>query len=377
MNSNFEVRYFMKLMKLISTTAAALLLGAGLFGCSNASGKDLKVLSQKTVELGDPVSLNASDYLLEEPDSAVLAEIDVESPLKTDSKYSYNDASKTVTTAGRNFLQAGTYPLTLTYKGQEYPVTLTVKDTTMPVFVSPAAVLTIPVGEGNFNFSRVYRTQDKDSVSLKIEGDYDLNTVGTYPVTLIASDPSGNTNSLEITINVVGKNQQIKATDQFDDELVPSEEDTYASEDDSQQASSQAAASEEQTAPAPAETTPQPEPTAPADSTPPASDEPAPTPGTPSACPISSLPAGTEAYYSFSELYAAGTAWNKQNPNNYFYYLEGVDDCGNKIYALTRGTQTPASSDTPDVPQPADQTQSTAPAAEDKGAASLEQAEQN
>ena len=44
-------------------------------------------------------------------------------------------------------------------------------------------------------------------VSIKIEGDYDLNTIGSYPVTIIASDDSNNTVSRDTTIHVHEKRE--------------------------------------------------------------------------------------------------------------------------------------------------------------------------
>lgn len=332
----------MKLKKLLSSLAGAVLISQCLFGCSGNSKGDLKVVSTKTVELGEPVSLKASDYLLEQPSQTVLDEITVDSDLKTDSKYNYNAFSETVSTANKDFLETGSYTITLNYKGQKYPVALTVKDTVMPEFVSPAAVVTIPKGTANFDFSKVYRTTDKDSVTLSVDGDFDVNKVGAYPITLIATDKSGNSNSLEVTINVVGNNTPIKSTDQFDNELVPSE-----SDDDSQASDANANQQDYTTIPDDNTTTDPSNPTTDVtlpdpdyDQTTDPSTPSTPTvPNNPTACGISNQPAGTSVYRTFSDLYSAGTNWNKQSPNNYFYYLEGVDDCGNKVYFLTTGTQ--------------------------------------
>ncbi len=327
----------MKLKKLLSSLAGAVLISQCLFGCSGNSKGDLKVVSTKTVELGEPVSLKASDYLLEQPSQTVLDEITVDSDLMTNSKYNYNAFSETVSTANKDFLETGTYTINLNYKGQKYPVTLTVKDTVMPEFVSPAAVVTIPKGTTNFDFSKVYRTTDKDTVTLSVDGDFDVNKVGTYPITLIATDKSGNSNSLEVTINVVGNNTPIKSTDQFDNELVPSE-----SDDDEALASDANANSQDYTT-IPDDTTTDPstggDVTTPDTNNNQVTDPSTTTPNNPTACTISNQPAGTSVYRTFSDLYNAGTNWNKQSPNNYFYYLEGVDDCGNKVYFLTTGTQ--------------------------------------
>ncbi|MBD5424204.1 MAG: hypothetical protein HDR44_03680 [Allobaculum sp.] len=287
-------------------------LSQALVGCSIASGKELKVITQKTVELGNPVSLNPADYLLDVPSKEVLEDIQVDSPLKKEpNKYTYNDFSQIVTSYGEDYLALGTYSLTLDYKGEKYPITLEVEDTVMPEFVSPAAVVTIPLGTTNFDFSDVYKTKDKDKVTLYVEGEYDLNTVGIYPVTLVAEDGSGNSNTLEISINVLGNNRQIKASDQFDYEYVPKEDTTNSL--------SLASSSLE-------------------NETPIASNPTDSSSTGPIACSVSRLPQGSEAYYSFSQLYYEGSAWNKISPNNYFYYIESTDDCGNKVYALTKGT---------------------------------------
>lgn len=295
-----------------------------LTGCSSKS-EELETVKETTVELGDPVSLKAEDYLLEKPDQEVLDEIEVDSVLKTDPAYSYNGFSETVTNAGKEYLGIGDYDITLNYQNQKYPVTIHVRDTQMPEFISPAAVVTIPLGTEDYDFSRIYRTDDKDEVTLSVDGDYDVTTVGTYPVTLVAADASGNTNSLGITINVIGSSQPIRANDQAGYETVPPEDSSIEPE----------AKDPSQSTDNPADTT-DPEQT----------EQPTPTPS----CAASKVPAGLKWFYSFSELYQAGTDWNRQDPNNYFYYMEGTDDCGNKIYVLTTGTGTDESVSQPSQP---------------------------
>ncbi len=328
----------MQLKKLLSGLMGAFLAAGCLAGCSGNGGSDLKVVSSKTVELGETVSLNPSEYLLETPGQDVLEEITVDSDLKTDPKYSYNDFSQTVSSAGKDYLAKGVYQLTLKYKGQDYPVTLTIKDTEMPEFISPAAVITVPVGSKDFDVNKVYRTSDKDEVTLKVNGDYDIETVGTYPVTLVATDASGNTNSLEVTINVVGKNQPIKAADQFDNEMVPNDNSQSGQGEQGNPSNGQDQTSQADSSQAQPET-PTDQTQTPSDQNPSGDGTSTSPNGSGTACGVSNAPAGSQMFSTFAELYAAGTAWNQQSPNNYFYYLEGTDDCGNKVYFLTTGTQ--------------------------------------
>lgn len=320
-------------------------LTQALVGCSQASGKELKVLSQKTVELGDPVSLNPADYLIEVPSEEVLEEIEVESPLKSDSSlYTYNDFSKTVSSKGKDYLMIGSYPIIFSYKGEKYSVDVTVEDTMMPEFIAPPAVVTIPLGTYSFDFSQTYKTRDKDEVKLNVEGEYNLDEAGVYPVTLIAEDRSGNSNSLEISINVLGNNRQIKASDQFEYEYVPPVDSITAWNDSTQNTSSSEEVDNKTSDETPSSTLP--------------NASPNPSSPTPTACSISHLPQNAQAFYSFSELYNAGTNWNKLSPNHYFFYIEATDDCGNKVYALTKGNssqnQDPVTSITPNDPDSSD-----------------------
>lgn len=312
-------------MKLGKIAAAAALAACVLLGCSKQT-EDLSVMSEKKFELGETVSLDAADYLVEEPeDSSVLKDIEVDSDLKTSSDYTYNESTRTVTDSGKKYLGVGDYTITLKYGGKEYPVTLIVEDTTMPEFVSPAAVVTIPLGTDDFDFSSIYKVSDKDEVTLSVEGNYDTDTVGTYPVTLIATDASGNSNSIDITINVIGNSQVITPSNQFSNETtLPSdtEEEEEKTDEGKKDDTDDSAAAEQ----------PKQDDTA--------QDTTTPSTGTDggNACSISYVPDGMTAYRTFQEAYEAGTAWNQAASDHYFFYLEGSDDCGNKVYFVTFGT---------------------------------------
>lgn len=329
----------MKQNKTLAVMLSSVLFGATLVGCGSSDSSKLNVLSTKTVELGDPVSLDAAEFLAENSEDIKVSDITIESDLMTDDfQYTYNQMNETVTSKGKDYLALGTYKVTLKYKDQSYPVSLVVKDTTMPEFISPAAVVTVPMGNEDYDFSKVYRTRDKDTVTISINGEYDLTTEGKYPVTVVATDASGNTNSLEITIKVVGKNQQISASDQFDNE-VPSDPDSQTNNSENDD--------------------------------PLINDNVNQTPSTdqPNACTISNAPVGTTVYYSFSDLYTAGTQWNSQSPYNYFFYLEGQDDCGNKVYFLTTGT---SSETTPPIVTDPDNSTTTPPTTDNQQTVSPE-----
>jgi hypothetical protein len=293
--------------------AAAAVFGAGCSFDSEVNNTALSVVSTKTYELGSEVSLQPEEFLESVPEGVDTDDIEIESTLKTDPAYSVNGFKNTVTAADKSYLPAGTYSISLKYNGKNYPVTLIVKDTTIPEFISPAAVVTIQQGDSDFDFSSVYRIKDLDEVTLHVEGEYDVSKVGTYPVTLIAQDASGNTNSLEITINVVTGNQVFSSTNQFEDEQPVSSSGTENEAKEEENTSDESTDSENK------------------EETPDSSGS--------TACSVSNVPENSKTYKTFEEAYQAGTEWNQQDgAHHYFYYIISVDDCGDEVYIVTFGT---------------------------------------
>lgn len=295
-------------MKRLKWMALLLCSGSLLFaGCQSKKQVELSVVSEKTYELGDSVILSPENFLLEVPDNESMANVDVVSELKTSPDYSYDEATKTVKTAGKQYLMPGTYQISLTAGEKNWPVTLYVKDTKTPEFISPAAVVTIPIGTEDFDFSKVYRIRDNDETTLRVEGEYDVNTAGTYPVTLIVEDASGNMNSMEISINVISDNQPISSSSQFDHETpLPPVSQTETEDESSEDSSSTQTPSDQPSAPDSSQT----------------------------ACDVPGVGPDAVIYKTFEEAYQAGTAWNEQDPDHYFYYTQGKDSCGNTVYAV-------------------------------------------
>lgn len=292
-----------------------------LFAGCTSRAPELKVTEQRVIELGDEVSLKPETFLLEMPDADVLEEIQVSSPLMDQTSYSWNGFKETVADLGKDYLGTGTYPVTISLHGKSYSTKIVVRDTTMPEFVSPAAVVTIPQGVQDFDFSTIYRTDDKGTVTLRVEGDYDPDTAGTYPVILIAEDEAGNTNSVEITINVVADNQNIYPYDQFDNEKPyapenPGNTENKPSSDDQSGNSGHEKEDSDHKKP----------------------DENEQGSKDPNACTVSNVPSGAKIYRNFEEMYNAGTAWNHSGSNNHFSYTIIKDDCGNDVYALILST---------------------------------------
>lgn len=306
------------------------LLGA----CSAGSHPDIE--KEKKYELGETVTILPKDFITEGQSDLDPENMTVESDLKTSPEFEYNGFRGEVKTAGKNYLGIGEYSLTLVDGNKKYPIKLVVEDTTAPNFIMVPSRRVVAAGATDQDVLKVFKAEDKDKADLSLEGDYDLNTPGEYQVTVVASDPSGNRQTKEITLVVRGDGDVITSDDTQDlnpedfADSQPDQGDTSAvqtpdNSDDSTQSpsdDSSSGSSDNST-----------------DSTVPDQNQTPDTSGSGSACPVSQAPAGSTVYTSFDQALAAGIAWNQQNPNNYFYYLQANDDCGNPVFLITMGTR--------------------------------------
>ncbi|OLU37657.1 hypothetical protein [Ileibacterium valens] len=313
--------------------STVLCLGLGLTGCFATGEKSLDIPEEKTYELGETVMILPKNFISGESelDENQLENLKVESDLMTSSQYDYNGFKGEVKTVGKDYLGIGEYDVTLIDGDHKYPVKITVRDTQAPDFIMAPLKRVVAVGSTEEEVLKAYKAEDKDEVNLSLKGDYDLETPGSYTVIIHAEDPSGNIKEQEITLNVTGDGAMITADDTSDLDItdIPQTDNSTTN----QQTDITVDIEEE---PVTDETVTQPEETpAPDSSTPDTGTTDTTTP----ACTVSQAPAGAVIYYSFDEAYAAGLAWNQQDPKNYFYYLQGVDDCGNPVYLITMGTK--------------------------------------
>lgn len=317
-------------MKKSNQFILGLLCSALLAGCS--AGQSSSVI-EKDYELGDAVTILPRDLLGDLVSAEEAADMTVDSDLKTSSDYEYSGFKGEVKTAGKDYLEIGTYSAKVSGNGTSYNVTIEVKDTTAPKFIIAPARRTVAAGSTEEEVLKAYKAEDKDEADLSLSGEYDLDTPGEYAVEIVASDPSGNSQSRTVTLTVTGEGDMITSDQTADinpsDYLTPEESETEAEE--TEPAVPEDSGSSDSVT-QPAETPAEPEPETPDSSTDSGTS-------TPPACSVSGAPAGATIYYSFEEAYAAGVAWNQQNPDNYFYYLQGSDDCGKPVYIVTMGTK--------------------------------------
>ena len=91
----------------------------------------------------------------------------------------------------------------------KYSFNINIKDTTPPVISDTDSINVIKSYSGDV-VNRIFCADNFDSNPIcKIEGDYDINKVGTYNTTFKAIDSSNNISSHELKINVIEPNNSV------------------------------------------------------------------------------------------------------------------------------------------------------------------------
>ena len=87
-------------------------------------------------------------------------------------------------------------------KEEKYTFEINIIDTTKPNIESSKEIITY-IGKDIDLLKQVSATDNSnESVSIEVEGSYDINKVGEYPITYIAKDSSGNTSTKESILKV-------------------------------------------------------------------------------------------------------------------------------------------------------------------------------
>ena len=104
----------------------------------------------------------------------------------------------------------GERKVTLEYKygkrKYKYDIKYNVVDTTKPVFLSANSYRTTYLGDDIYLCDDINFADNYDrNVSCSIQGDMDINTVGTYNLKYVIEDSSGNKNEKDFTLNVLSE----------------------------------------------------------------------------------------------------------------------------------------------------------------------------
>ncbi|NLC05261.1 MAG: M15 family metallopeptidase [Erysipelothrix sp.] len=84
----------------------------------------------------------------------------------------------------------------------QFEVLLNVVDVNPPIISQKSEFLIKKNEELNIHDFFLFKDEQKENLNVEIQGDYDLSEVGSYPLVISATDPSGNNNQLETVLVV-------------------------------------------------------------------------------------------------------------------------------------------------------------------------------
>ena len=159
----------------------------------------------KPIEYGEVVSLDPANLVnKKKTDKDIIDKIEIGGELVEEkTKYDFDYSTYEVVSAKSDYLDAGTYEITLSYDGEEQTTKLTVKDSVDPEFIGVQPTITVEQDAENFDIITYFFAQDLAPVELSSKGEINISTPGTYSVKVTATDKNKNKTSIDCTVNVV------------------------------------------------------------------------------------------------------------------------------------------------------------------------------
>lgn len=171
---------------------------------------------KKVYELGTTVKVDVSKYIDvdSQPSAIDTNSIELYSTLFTNtSKYTYDNDTGVVVSKGKEYLEAGTYTITIQYKkngtSKEKDITLKVKDTKAPDFVDFNSSIYVIQNAQSVNFSNYFEAEDLSQtarITTDSASSVNLTKTGIYDMKVTAVDASDNKNEQTCRVHVISAN---------------------------------------------------------------------------------------------------------------------------------------------------------------------------
>lgn len=198
-----------KLPRRICIGALSLLLigGAGyaIHGRLAENVAEFNLKANRQMELGEPVYLRPETFLNANAEED-FEDYRIESCLMDDAAhFTFDKATKKVTTKGKEYLEAGKYEIELSKGKHTETVDFKVTDTKAPDFLSFSKKIYIEQYATNVDLAKYWKAKDLSDAVIHVEGEVDFDTAGTYIVQVIARDKFGNEKKEEAEVNIVSR----------------------------------------------------------------------------------------------------------------------------------------------------------------------------
>ena len=186
-----------KKKKIIISSIIAVILIAVVVAILLLNMTKLKVVDNFTIELGNKISTNVADYVLDNTDEKVVNNTTVEIVgLDESSEYP----------------AVGEYVVKVKYKNQVREVIVTVTDTTKPVFKNFNKEINIYTGE-QVDWNTLFVADDLSEVTISVDdSNIDYSKAGTYQIKVVATDSSNNSVSETANLNIIQTSLTLNTT---------------------------------------------------------------------------------------------------------------------------------------------------------------------
>lgn len=193
-----------KTSKLALTSLGFTLLMSGLVGCSP---KKMLKLKEETVtkELGETVSLDPKEYLVDDTTQEILEKTVLDSELLKDEGYVVNDKEKSIISKDKEYLNIGEYTFTLTYNESENKeVKVIVQDTTAPTFKDFKEEIKVEQNAKDVDFNAFFTCEDLSVCKVETDSSaVDLSNTGEAVLKVSATDEYDNKLEKEVKVIIV------------------------------------------------------------------------------------------------------------------------------------------------------------------------------
>lgn len=200
-----------KTSKLALTSLGFTLLISGLVGCSP---KEMLKLKEETVtkELGETVSLDPKEYLVDDTTQEILEKTVLDSELLKDEGYVVNDEEKSITSKDKEYLNIGEYTFTLTYNESENKeVKVIVQDTTAPTFKDFKEEIKVEQNAKDVDFNAFFTCEDLSVCKVETDSSaVDLSNTGEAVLKVSATDEYDNKLEKEVKVIIVSMEEARK-----------------------------------------------------------------------------------------------------------------------------------------------------------------------
>lgn len=187
----------MKKKTIIISSIIAVVLIAVVIAILLLNMTRLQVVDNFTIELGNKISNNVADYVLDETDEKVV-----------------NNATVEIVGLDENieYPAVGDYVVKVKYKNQVREVIVTVEDSTKPVFKDFNKEINIYTGE-QVDWNTLFVADDLSEVTISVDdSSVNYSAEGSYEIKVVATDSSNNSISEIANLNITKTSLTINAS---------------------------------------------------------------------------------------------------------------------------------------------------------------------